>query len=80
MYCIKSRDLTETIPESFPHPELISGRWEAWPVVGTTFEKCFEMVEKQIKSVPLRPQPAREYRIFRKDEKKLTLLWEGRKG
>lgn len=75
-YCIKSRDLIETTPADFPHPELITGRWETWPVAGATLEHCIEMVWRQINRVSTRPQPVREYRIYKKEGKKLTLLWE----
>lgn len=78
-YCIKSRDLVDSIPVDFPHPELINGRWQAWPVVGRTYEACLEMIRRQITKPSRRPVPDREYRIFKKDGRKLTLLWEGKR-
>ena len=79
-YCIKSRDLVDTIPADFPHPELISGRWETWVASGATLQRCIEMVERQINMKSSRPQPSREYRIFQKNGRKLTLVWEGKRN
>lgn len=76
-YIIKSRDLINTIPAAFPHPELVTGKWETWMFSYKTLEMAIDTVLKQkADRDPGQPLPEREYRIFLKDGRKLTKVWE----
>ena len=77
-YIIKSKDLLDTIPASLPHPELISGRWETWLFSYNSFELAYNdvMKQKNRKENARRPLPERKYRIYLKDGRKLTKVWE----
>lgn len=80
MFIIKSRDLIDTIPANFPHPELIDSRWHTWVIGYRTFEAAMEAVTRQIDKPCTRPVPAREYRIFEKEGRKLIKIWEGKRS
>lgn len=77
-YIIKSKELLETIPARFPHPELVSGKWETWVFSSETLDMAINAVSRQKakKGNPERPQPKRKYRIYLKDGRKLTKVWE----
>ena len=77
-YIIKSKELLDTIPADFPHPELVSGKWETWTFSYKTFDMAIDTVLKQKaeKENPKRPLPERKYRIYLKDGRKLTKVWE----
>lgn len=77
-YIIKSKELLDTIPAGFPHPELVSGKWETWVFSSETLDLAINAVlrQKAKKGNPGRPLPERKYRIYLKDGRKLTKVWE----
>lgn len=77
-YIIKSKELIDTIPAAFPYPERITGKWETWVFSSETLDLAINAVLKQKakKGNPERPQPDRKYRIYSKDGRKLTKVWE----
>ena len=78
MFVIKCKDLVETIPEDFPHPELIDSRWHPFIIGYATLEEAMKKVYSQLgmRATAKRRQPQRDYRIFRTEGRKLVLVIE----